>query len=215
MLKSTSSNFKKYFLLQFTKELIQATETYKSLVIKKQVKEVVHRKPLPPPRAQMPVRKRVHQIVRARTHRDRERISQMQGEPFANFFKPESMRAGPPVVLKIPELALPQTVKSITPTTRRENIDLGKLNPLVNDPLVKTIECSGPEEKVVVTGRMGRKNTSITLTKEDIDSIVSKFSEATKIPAQEGFFKVAFGNLLFSAIISKIISSKFIITKMN
>jgi len=193
--------------------MIKATETYKKAIISKQVKKVIHRKPIPQRPVIIPVKKTVHRLVRERSHRDSQRVSKMQEEPFANFFRPETMRRAP-TVLRIPDLALPPTVQNIRPETREEQIDLGKLNSLVKYPLVKTLECNGPNEKIVVTGKMGRRNTPVTLTKEEVESVISKFSESTKIPYQEGFFKVAFGRLMISAIISKIIGSKFIITKM-
>ena len=93
-------------------------------------------------------------------------------------------------------------------------IDLGKLHPLIRDPLVKVIECNGPDEKIIVIGAMGRKNTKIILTKEEINNTINKFSEAAKIPVHEGVFKVVFGTLIFSAMISEVVSSKFLIRKM-
>lgn len=221
MLKSTTKDFRKYFLLQFTKEMIKATDTYKTLSIKKQVKITLQNKENRPPvqlyrtPPRVPIRKVVNKMIRQKTHRDDRRVAQMKDEqPFENFFKPDAMRRGPSV-LKIPELSLPQTVQYIRPVAGQKEIDLGKLNPLIRDPLVRTIECNGPDQKVVVTGAMGRKATPITLAKEDIDNVVSNFSEASRIPAQEGFYKVAVGRLIISAIISKIVGSKFIITKLR
>ena len=61
---------------------------------------------------------------------------------------------------------------------------------------------------------MGTKRTNIILSKEDISDVIKKFSETTKIPLQEGIFRVAIGKLILSAIISEVIGSKFIIKKM-
>ena len=88
-----------------------------------------------------------------------------------------------------------------------------KLNPLIKDPAVRTIEVN-PDEKVIVTGTMGTKPTSIILSKEDIDKIIKKFSETAKIPVYEGIFRVVVGKLILSAIISDVVGSKFIIKKM-
>ena len=52
------------------------------------------------------------------------------------------------------------------------------------------------------------------LSKEEINEIIIKFSQASKIPTHEGVFRVAVGKFIFSAIISDVISSKFIIQKM-
>ena len=120
-----------------------------------------------------------------------------------------------PKILRIPELRLPPTVQHIRPTPTRREIDLGKLNPLVKDPLVRTIECNGENEKIVVSGTMGRKNTSIVLGKEEIDGVIKKFSEEAKIPFEEGLFKAAVGRLILSAVVSDVTGSKFIIKKMG
>jgi hypothetical protein len=65
-----------------------------------------------------------------------------------------------------------------------------------------------------VQGAMGTKKTGIVLSKEEIDETVQRFSRETRIPIQEGIFKVVVGNLIFLAIISEIVGSKFIIKKM-
>jgi hypothetical protein len=114
----------------------------------------------------------------------------------------------------IPETRFPSHIQYIKPVPINKEIDLGKLNPLVNDKFVKIIECYGPNENLFVKGSMGVKKTGITLTDEEIKNIINKFSEETRIPANEGIFKVASGRLMFSAIISETIGSKFIISKM-
>ena len=58
------------------------------------------------------------------------------------------------------------------------------------------------------------KKKPIKKSKEEIEEIIKKFSETAKIPVHEGVFKVVVGKLIFSAVISNIIGSKFIIRKM-
>lgn len=119
--------------------------------------------------------------------------------------------------LRISEPHLPETVRDIRPIPTEREIDLGKLNPLVNDSLVKTIEYSGTNDKIIVTGGMGRKSTSISLTKEEAEDIINRFSHASRIPVHEGFFRVAIGRLVLSSVISNVesIGSQFIITKLS
>jgi len=231
MLKQTSKNFKKFFLLEFTKELIRSTEVYKELRIKKEVKGVIHRKPIKPvPSQEKLVKKHIlHGAVKEKIKRDSEMMSQLKREEtlaeFKKFYsltkpvKPSSLRAPfsytIPAPLKIPESRLPETVQYLRPIPTSRMIDLGKLHPLIRDSLVKVIECNGPDEKIIVMGAMGRKSTKIILTKEEIDDTINKFSEAAKIPVHEGVFKVVFGRLIFSAMISEVVSSKFLIRKMS
>ena len=109
---------------------------------------------------------------------------------------------------------MPQTFQYLKPTPTNTEIDLGRLNAFAQDPLVKVIECNGPDENIIVHGSMGTKPTNIILKKEEIDEIIKRFAEAAKIPQDEGIFKAVFGKLILSAIISETVGSKFVIRKM-
>ncbi len=110
---------------------------------------------------------------------------------------------------------LPEHIQYLKPTPTNKDIDLAKLNPLINDPMVNAIECYGPEENIVVKGRMGIKKTPIILTKEEVNDTIDRFSRETRIPVQEGVFKVVAGRLILLAIISEVVGSKFVIKKMT
>jgi len=116
--------------------------------------------------------------------------------------------------LVVPETRLPEHFQYLKPTPSDERIDLGKLNPLIKDPRVREIECAGPDANVSVTGTMGNKNTGINLSRDEISEIIDRFSAASKIPVHEGVFKVVFGNMIFMAIVSEIVGSRFTIKKM-
>jgi hypothetical protein len=119
------------------------------------------------------------------------------------------------VKLTIPETKLPERFSYLKPIPMEIEIPLGKLDPLLKDPDVKVIECHGEDENITVKGNMGEKKTSITLNKTEIDDVINIFSERTRIPANEGVYKVAFGKLILTAIISEAIGSRFIIKKMK
>lgn len=218
MLKQTSKSFKARFILQFTEELIKSTEIYRELRIKKEVHSVIREREK---REEFRPGIDIRNIVKEKIKRDVRRATQLEKEGLplglATLSKPPVIRRirQVPKVLRIPEPILPPTVQHIRPIPTRREIDIGKLNPLIKDPLVKIIECNGPDEKIVVGGTMGRKNTNIILSKEEIDGVIKKFSEETKIPAEEGIFKAAVGRLIISAIVSDITGSKFIIRKMS
>jgi len=118
-------------------------------------------------------------------------------------------------VLTIPEPKLPEEFKYLKPIASTKEIELGKLNPLINDPGIKKIECDGPNKAVVVSGNMGRKQTEIVLTNSEVEEVVERFSKAARIPSDIGLFRVVVGNLIFSAIISDVVPSRFMITKMS
>lgn len=117
-----------------------------------------------------------------------------------------------PRVLRIPQPRIPASL-NIMPTATKMNIDLHKLNPLINDPQVREISCSGPGEKIVVMVP-SPKETPIILSKEEISEIVNIFEKNSKIPSTEGLYNVVVGRLSFSAIISEVLGSKFVIKKL-
>jgi hypothetical protein len=239
MLNQTPKNFRQFFLLEFTKELIRNTGTYREFIIKREVRKVLHEELIKKELLQRDLAERemLRGAVKEKIKKESERISQLKKEEIKEIlpefkkyysFKPAKRgtikpAAAPlsytipiPYPAKISEISEPiiQEIQYFRPTPTQRNIDLGKLNPLINDSLVKVIECDGPGEKILVIGGMGRKNTRITLSREEIDDIINRFSEAAKIPVHEGVFKVVFGMLIFSAVVSKIVGSKFIIKKM-
>lgn len=137
--------------------------------------------------------------------------------PFRESFISPTSRFNIPskrIRLLIPESKFPLHIQYIKPVPINKEIELGKLDPLIKDFNVRIIECYGSGENLIVQGNMGVKRTGIILNKEEIEGIIQKFSKETKIPIQEGIFKVVAGKLIFLAIISEIVGSKFIIKKM-
>tara|TARA_Y100000034_G_C6754381_1_gene335556 strand:- start:187 stop:822 length:636 start_codon:yes stop_codon:yes gene_type:complete len=93
--------------------------------------------------------------------------------------------------------------------------ELGKLNTLISDAGIESVECFGPNKNILVKkgGRIQR--TKIILTKEEIKQILRDFSQKTKIPLTKGTFKAALGNLILTAILSEFVGTKFILQKKN
>ncbi len=108
---------------------------------------------------------------------------------------------------------LPNRFKDLRPVRENQLINLGKLNVLLNDPNVRSIECPGAGTSVFVNGSMGRKPTNIILSKEEVDNVIQTFSENAKIPVEEGIFKVAYGGLVLTATVSSS-GSSFLIKKI-
>lgn len=215
-LEKTSQNFRTRFLLKFTKEVIKHTKIEEFFKLER----IIDR------------RDKISNI-RVNERPDEMMPSIMYSQP-KQFFKPATrpalqipqipssaqprqvtqQRPIPRGPLRIPENPLPQTVRNISPSPTPLQLDLGKLNPLLQNPRTMSVECNGPEERVVAKSQMGSQSTNIILNKDEIDAVIRAFSEATKIPIHEGVFKIAAGNLIISAIISELIGSKFIIRKM-
>ncbi|MEK6827118.1 MAG: hypothetical protein AABX99_01380, partial [Nanoarchaeota archaeon] len=208
MTETFSSDFKKIFLLSFVKELIRHSEKrdianlQRIIELKEEQQEkipsLISFEPIAPEEI-TELKKRVNL-------------------PLARVFPPT--KTGLPVrriirpPLIIPEARLPAHLEYLKPIpVPGIEIDLSKINPLIKDPAVRVIE-GNPDENVIVSGTMGTKPASIILNKEDNDRIINKFSEASKIPVTSGIYRVVVGNLILYAIISEVISSRFVIRKM-
>lgn len=197
--KFVSPEFKSFFLLEFTKELIKNSASSEVLELINVLKEKAKEEKF-----------RVKQIVTEK--------KKIRKKPLILsrrlLFKPRRVREMRPRILHIPEPRLPERLSYIKPTSTDVQIDLGKLNPLIKDPSVKIIECVGSNKNIMVGGTMGRKKTNIVLNTEEINEIIENFSKISKIPSTQGVFKVAVGKFVLSAIISDVVDSRFIIKKI-
>jgi hypothetical protein len=219
-----SEDFKKKFLFIFTKELIN--NSGKKDMIKLQ--SIVEEKR----KIEIPIKKEIpKQIIQIKPQPIfRREISEPQ-KIIPKKIETRELAVQQPIqirrpatrptqnqILFIPEPTLPKHLEYLKPTASSpaENIeiDLGKLNPLLKDPAVKIIEGS-PDERVRVMGTMGTRYTDIFMSKEDIEIVINKFSELSKIPTIEGIYRVVVGNLNLSAIISEVIGSRFVIKKIS
>lgn len=185
MLEQTSDEFRVLFLLQFTKELIKHAGASEVFELKEVLKEDVREK-----------RKKIkYKIIKKKI-----------------LEKPLLKTR----VLRVPAQKPPAHLRYSKPFPESSmEIELGKLDNLIKDPAISDIECNGPDENIIVKGTMGTKKTNIILTKEEIDEIIKKFSDAAKTRIQEGFFKVVAGKMSLTAVISEITGSRFIIKKMK
>jgi len=167
-------------------------------VVKKQEEEISS-EPVTKPLQARPLRRRAYRLkpqFRPLT----------QARPIAKPFRPIRQETKP---------VTPKTQPQIKPQPYSETLDLGKLNLLVQDPKVTVIECPGPG-KFVLARTLGKiTTTKISLNKEEIQDIINKFSEKAKIPVISGLFKAAVGNLIITAVISELVGSRFIITKIT
>jgi hypothetical protein len=210
MEQTFSEEFKKTFLLLFTRELIIHSAKGDVLKLQKIIETAERRRMVPLVPGQRPLLRR--EGIEPRKAGISVRTIPLKKKPLvkqlASQFPPRSS-------LFIPEQKLPAHLEYLKPIpVPGVEIDLGKINPLIKDPAVRIIE-GNPDERVIVTGTMGTKMTDIILNKEDIDRIINKFSQLSKIPTDEGVYRVAVGNLILAAILSEVISSRFIIRKMT
>ncbi len=235
MFESVSDELKLKALLTFTRVLIKNSknaEIFKlnEILIENQrpVKETnILSKEEIKKKIKEEIKERIKEEVKTRFEKPKE--NKIERETLReNFFEPKKTFSFPvrkikkPVnfsvrrVLRVPKVSLPPYLRSIKPVpSNKVSIDLGKLNPFVRDPNVLSIETYGENEVVYVNGAMGRKPTNLRLSKTEIEEVINRFSEASKIPKSEGLFKVAVGKLLLTATISESVSPRFIIEKIK
>lgn len=200
MLQNTSVEFRKFFLLTFTQELIKnsSEEIYKlESILNQETKEKQQEK-------ENPLTNKEFKKSLSKKFDDFSKLKKIEKKSFFKLFP----------VLRIPEPKLPFSFYDLKPVPTPSPIDLGRLNSLINDPKIEMLECNGSNSNILVTGRMGRKSTNIILNIDEIRQVIRSFSEATRIPFHEGVFKIVFGNLILSAINSEVVDPKFIIRKM-
>lgn len=90
---------------------------------------------------------------------------------------------------------------------------LEKINEILSDPGVQSIECPGPEKKITINKSGRIEIIPLALTKEEISKITQFFSEKTKIPLLTGVFRANLANLSITAIISDFVGTRFILQK--
>lgn len=227
-LDKTSQKFRKLFLLRFALELIKSSKVEDFFllenIIKKRDKKarseernlekkygkgelipsIMHREPF---------RRKPESEARPIFAQSGVQKSSWQQPTIKKTPSQSQMMSRTPV--QIPEYPLPQRLQYLRPIPSNVQIDLGKLNQLIQDQNIKTIECNGPDENITVKGNAGSKTTNIILSKSEMDEVLQRFSEASKIPIHEGIFKIVVGRLVLSAIVSEVVGSKFIIKKMS
>ncbi|MBW6442272.1 hypothetical protein K0A97_00630 [Patescibacteria group bacterium] len=237
MSEQIEKGIEKLIILEITKELLRNTKVYQELLSERRDEEIEEIQDELESEEQKGLGEIPRRIIRGVVHekiqKEEDNIKRIvrrqrkqQTIPWIRSLESFDSKPvlygplGPPPKFFIPPLKLigpklPKTVQDIRPvaSTERE-VDLGVLNPIIDDPAVNLVECNGPNERIVVMGKMGRKITQIQLTKEEIEDIIINFSEASRIPVHEGLFRVAVGKVELSAIVSETLGSKFTIKKI-
>ena len=202
-MKKFSKNFKKLFLLHFTRELILHSASGELLQLQNLMKGQIKEE-----------KEQIIHSIKRNIPEKKEKLKEEDLDFYKIFKRIKPKFYAQTKTLTIPEPKLPPHLQYLKPVPRDIKIDLERLNPLIKDPAIKIIECNGPDEHIFVRGSMGVKPTDTILNKEEINRIIKKFSEISRIPIHEGVYRVIAGRLILSAIISEVIGSKFMIKKM-
>lgn len=90
-----------------------------------------------------------------------------------------------------------------------------KINPLLRDNTVVSIECPGPGKNIMIRKYNQVNMTRIVLSEPEINSIIDHFSKEARIPLAGGILKAAVGNSVISAVVSEFVGSRFVINKIT
>mgnify|MGYP001566374524 CR=1 FL=1 len=90
----------------------------------------------------------------------------------------------------------------------------GKIDPLIRDPNVTTIECPGAEKRIIIITIPGQRMfTKIQLNPIEIKTFLQQIAYEARIPLLEGVFKAAVEDFIVSAVVSDSLGTKFVIKK--
>lgn len=135
-------------------------------------------------------------------------VQKVQERPIERIMKPinqEQQMQPQPIIQRIIE-----TQKMPEGTTASV---LERLNPILSNPAVQSINCPGPDKNLLVTRMGATQSIPISFTTNEINEFMKDISEKTRIPLLPGLFKVVFQNLIITAVVSEFVGTKFIIEK--
>jgi hypothetical protein len=141
--------------------------------------------------------------------------SLMQKPLQSSQFQPSQFQPSKQIIQEItPQI---KALKEIKPEAkpRPEGFALGKIDSLLKNREIQSIECPGPEKNLLIKRYNKINTTRITLNQEEITDILYSFAMQAKIPVVGGILKAAVGDLVVSAVISEFVGSRFIIIKIN
>lgn len=114
-----------------------------------------------------------------------------------------------------PNEPLPLQTFELELEQKPEGFNLRKVDLLLKDPLIKMIECEGPDKELTVKKNGRTFKTKIIMSQKEIKEVLDSFSKEAKIPIIGGIFKVVVGDLIIFALVSEVVGSKFIITRIS
>ncbi|PIN92756.1 hypothetical protein COU54_05855 [Candidatus Pacearchaeota archaeon CG10_big_fil_rev_8_21_14_0_10_31_24] len=89
---------------------------------------------------------------------------------------------------------------------------LKKIEAIIRDPDVTSIECPGPDQPITVTSRGFSRSTPIRFSEEEMTNILKEVSQKTRIPFnKKSVFKAIIEDIIFTAMDSEYLGTKFIV----
>lgn len=98
---------------------------------------------------------------------------------------------------------LPERLRYLQPEISHIVLPLGRINSLIQDSDIHSIECQGEDTPIIINTATEKKSTKIKLNKFEIEKIIQEFSRHARIPLQNGITEIALGNLSLLALLSE------------
>ncbi|MCK5616492.1 hypothetical protein KAR91_82280 [Candidatus Pacearchaeota archaeon] len=244
MRERSVDNFKEFFLLEFTRCLIEESVNITDVVEAEDIRNAKEVKDKVRGRERK-IAGMMKELSREKKERSREavelrkekviaggfgrsevfrrgvrRLGKAMKKPFPSKMSGNSPRGTskvsrrPGSKLRIDEPQFADRLRYITPVATHQFVNMGKLNSLISPPLVKQVDCNGANTEIIVRTNRAKK-TKITLTEEEISAVIGAFSAVSRIPVSDGVFRAAAGSVELVAMVSSTVGSKFIIRKIR
>jgi hypothetical protein len=116
---------------------------------------------------------------------------------------------------KIPVKKMGNQSDELMPSITQQKTEIGysKIDSILADPKVQTVECPGPNKQILIYKGGMIQTANFSLSSEEIKTVMKDISEKTRIPVMSGVFKAAFGELIVTAVISEFVGTRFILQK--
>jgi len=127
----------------------------------------------------------------------------------------------------IPEIIMPLTIakpntQEISEETEVPSPEIKKpegaeekLDSLIEDPSIQSIECPGPDKNLLIKKEGKIEPIALLLSADEIKSFLKKTSEKTNTSLEEGLFRAKLDSITITAVVSEFVGSKFVIQKQN
>ncbi len=105
------------------------------------------------------------------------------------------------------------TLPQLTSPAARPGSGMKKIEPLLRDLTVLSIECPGPGKNILVKKYNQINITKVIMSQEEITEVINEYTNQARIPLVGGILKAAVGNSVISAVVSEFVGSRFIINR--
>lgn len=207
MINRLSEEERTRFLNMFTKELIQKAFPLEIFKLEQIVEEKEKFVPIEEVQASPQKKEVIKEIIQQREKEQPQKLTRA----ILTHQRPNLL--GRPIYFEEPMFL--KRLSYLRPTATMKKIDVGTMKVLLNDPKVKEVVFSGPEEKLKVRGIMGEKTTNISLDQNQADTLLQNFAKESKIPLQKGVFRAAVGRLILVADVEKSSATHFSLKKLE